>query len=109
VRDVSQKFERMALLLERIRFRIGSTDDAQCGRLKLDALTRRGRCRELAVHFHARSGRRLRELALGDHARAQDDLQIAKTATVTELEEVHALPVSSRLDPAARRDAPPRF
>jgi len=47
----------------------------------------------------------LNQLTTGAH----DDLQIAKAAAVAELQEVHALAISSRLDPTVRRDTPPRF
>src|SRR5687767_13530796 len=99
----------MSLFLEGIALRIGLAEHAQGRRLKLDALPGRGRRRELAVHFHAGSGRRVRELIFGDRAGAEHELQIAKAAAVTELQEMDALRVAPRLDPTARGDAPTWF
>ena len=106
VADLAQELEAVALLLQRVLRWIRRPEHAHRLRLELDRLLGVRGCDELAVDLDAGSGRHQRELAVGDLAGLDHDLQVLEAAVVAQLDEMDALAVAPSLDPAARGDAP---
>src|SRR5437879_8748819 len=99
--DRPQEFERVALLLKRVMFRVSPANEFDAGRVDLGGLSLRGRRLDLALDNHARPGRQMLHDALVVRQLPRyDDLHVSLARAVVEFEEAKpALGVAPRADP----------
>src|SRR5207244_1571009 len=95
------------LLLQGVGSRVRRADDLDLFGREFDRLAGGGRGDQITCDPEARAGRDMLEGLLRDCALVDDDLEISECAAVVHLDEVNALTVAARLDPAVRRDRLP--